>query len=70
MAIECFLGAGITGVLGWVGSNVWAKHGPKLAERFPIVEKIGLAEPPTKVTRREANASVRSGHISDRESNE
>ena len=70
MAFECYVGAGLAGVCGWVGSNVWEKHGPKVAERFPIIEKIGLADSPTEVTRREANASVRKGNVSDRNSDE
>jgi len=70
MAIGCFLGGGLLGILGWVGNNVWRKHGPKIAERYPIVEKIGLAESPPDVVRREANASVRRGNIRDRDSDE
>jgi len=67
MAFECFLGAGVAGVLGWFGSNVWQKHGPRVAERFPIVEKVGLAESPVDVKRRDANASVKSGNVSNRD---
>ncbi|MBO4248412.1 hypothetical protein IL252_11360 [Halomicrobium sp. IBSBa] len=54
------LGAGL---IGWFAKSVWEKHGGKVAERLPIVEKLGLAESPPTVKRRKARTKVRKGNI-------
>lgn len=48
----------IVGFIGWVAGSVWNKHGSKAAQRLPVLEKIGLAEPPSEVTRRKARVSI------------
>jgi len=57
------LGAGL---IGWFAKSVWEKHGGKVAQRLPIVEKLGLAESPPTVRRRSGN-QPRSGNIRDDE---
>jgi hypothetical protein len=58
MILKSVVAMSLVGLLGWVGKNIWKKHGPKAAERYPIIERMGLAERPPKVIEGEANLSV------------
>lgn len=43
------VGVGITvSFLTWLGNRIWKKHGPRIADRLPIIAALGLSESPVE----------------------